>query len=77
MNVSIIKETSGFNIDVFYNGPLGRTYTLEVWREETKGAAYTVNTYPFTPGFSYPGFVKHLFQISRLRRYRTALNFIY
>ena len=59
MNVSIIKEASGFSVDVFYNGPLGRTYTLEVWREETEGAAYTVNTYPFTPGLAFPGFVKH------------------
>ena len=55
MRVLIIPEANGFHVDVYYLGPLGRTYTLDIWREPTEGAAFEINSYSFTPGLQYPG----------------------
>ncbi len=62
MNIALIPEaSSGFHVDAYLYAPLGRTYTLQIWREETQGAAFTISNHTFTPTISYPGIgVKHV-----------------
>jgi hypothetical protein len=62
MNISLIPEAGGtFHLDAFLYAPLGRTYTLQIWREETEGAAFAISNHALTPTISYPGIgVKHV-----------------
>jgi hypothetical protein len=62
MNISLIPEAGGsFHVDAFLYAPLGRTYTLQIWREETEGAAFVLSNHSLTPTISYPGIgVKHV-----------------
>jgi hypothetical protein len=62
MNISLIPGGgTGFHVDAFLYAPLGRAYTLQIWREETEGAAFAISNHIFTPTVSYPGIgVKHV-----------------
>jgi hypothetical protein len=62
MNIALIPEAGGsFYLDAFLNAPLGRTYTLQIWREEIEGAGFVLSNHVFMPTLSYPGIgVKHV-----------------
>lgn len=61
MNISLIPDGAGFHVDAFLYAPLGRTYMLQIWREETEGAAFVLSNHSLTPTISYPGIgVKHV-----------------
>jgi hypothetical protein len=62
MNIALIpKAGGGFSLDAFVFGPLGRTYSLQIGREETAGSAFAISNHAFMPTIPYPGLgVKHV-----------------
>jgi hypothetical protein len=49
MNIALIpKAGGGFTLNAYLYSPLGRTYSLQIWREETEGSAFVLSNHPFT-----------------------------